>query len=39
MPQNKIKNQNKLNYNFYLSSHKFYSVGNNTEKHLKNNAE
>ena len=37
--QNKLKNPNKLNYNFYLSSHKFYSVGNNTEKHLKNNAE
>ena len=37
--QNKLKNPNKLNYNFYLSSHKFYSVGNNAEKHLKNATE
>ena len=36
-PQNKVKNQNKLNYNFYLSSHKFYSHENHTEKYLKNN--
>ena len=35
--QNKIKNQNKLNCNFYLSSHKFYTSGNHTEKHKKNN--
>ena len=35
--QNKNKNPNKLNYNFYLSSHKFYSSGNHIEKHIKNN--
>ena len=34
--QNKAKNQNKLNNNFYLSSHKFYSTGNHHEKYLKN---
>ena len=26
-----------MNYNFYLSSHKFYSSGNHIEKHIKNN--
>ena len=31
------KNPNKLNYNFYLSTHKFYSSGNHKEKNLKNN--
>ena len=35
--QNKVKNQNKLNSNFYLSSHKFYSTTNHNEKYLKNN--
>ena len=35
--QNKIKSSNKFNYNFYLSTHKFYSNSHFTEKHLKNN--
>ena len=31
------KNLNKQSYNFYLSSHRFYSGNNNKEKYLKNN--